>query len=121
MQRAHFVQVWTVFASIADGDFHFTGPWELQISKTVETLRQNSFQFVVTDLQRIELDQQGAIRRMKIENRRNGFHLEQPQEFSDMFMRLEADLMAEVNEQGLIAGAFELRAFRQERRHAAKV
>ena len=68
-------------------------------------------------LQRIEFDQQRAVRRMKIADTRNGLQLEQPQQLPDLLMGLEGNFLTEVNQQRLIARPLESRAFARRSNH----
>ena len=58
---------------------------------------------------------------MKIAHACNWFHLEQSQQLTDALVSVERDLMAEVNQKGLIACALEPRAFGCGSEHARKV
>src|SRR5216684_3422945 len=105
----HIVQVWTVLAAVAHGNFQLPRLREMHVFQPVEIGPQNRLQFDVAQLQRIEFDQQRGIRRMKIADARNGFQLEQAEQPHHMLMSIECNLLPEVNQQRLVARGLEPR------------
>src|SRR2546421_4810301 len=132
VHRAHLTQVGTILSAIAHWNYHLMRPWEYPLIKPLEASPQNRFHFLVPQPKCIKLDQQRAIRRMKIPKAFNGFQLQQPQQLPDPFIRLERDLRLyrpsfssafsilslEINQQRLIARQFESRAFARLHVHA---
>ena len=98
MDGAYVDQVGAVVSAIAHGDFHAARLWQSHVLQSREILLQNFFEFVVSPLQGIELHQHGAICGMKVADACDGFQRKQLQEFSDVFVGTQGDLLAEVNE-----------------------
>src|SRR5882672_8985771 len=101
MDSAHLSQIRTELSAIAHRDFHPPRPRQFYPFKPLEIPPENRFHFVVSQPQSIKLDQQRAVRRMKIADACNGLQLEQPQQLLDLLMGLECNLLTEVNQQRL--------------------
>ena len=63
----------------------------------------------MAQLEGIEFDQHGAVGGMKIADAWNRLQLEQAQEPADMLVCLRGDLLAEIDQERLIAGALKSR------------
>jgi hypothetical protein len=81
-------------------------------------LRQYLFEIMVAQLEGIEFDQHGAVGGMKIADAWTWLQLEQAQEPADMLVCLRGDLLAEIDQERLIAGAPKSRGLGSRWEHA---
>jgi hypothetical protein len=106
---AYIREVGAVDSAVAHRNFYLTRLGQSYVFQACKILPQSFFELFVPVLERIELDQHGAIRGMEVADAFDGFCLEKTQQFSDAFVSVERNVLAEVNEKRLIAGAQELR------------
>jgi hypothetical protein len=95
------------FPAVAHGDFELARCRKNDVLQAVEIGTENRFEFIMAQFQHVEFDEQGAVGGMKIADAGNGLQLEEMQETADAAMSLECDLLAEGNQQGLIACGLE--------------
>jgi hypothetical protein len=115
---AYVFEVRSILSAVAHRDCHLARLRESHVIQSREILLQSFFQIFVPSLERIELDQHGAVCGVKVADACNGIGRKQLQEFSDAFVSVEGDLLAEVNQEGLVACALKLRTAGCGREHA---
>ena len=120
-QGADFVEVRAVFTSIADGNFDFAGRRQRQIFEASQILLESAFQFFVLNLQRIEGNQDRTICGVKVADTLKGFRFDEPEQLANMLVRRNADLMSEIDKQGLVTGAAKLSAHWPRNKHGARL
>ena len=91
VQRAHLSQIRTKLTAIAHRDFQVPRRWQFNLSKPRKMPPQCCFQLFVPHLKRIEFNQQRTIRWMQIADARHWLQFEQPQQPTNIFIRLKCD------------------------------
>src|ERR1700674_322858 len=109
-----------MFAAVAHGDFHMARLREPHVIQACEILLQNFFQLFMPTLEGIELDQHGAVRRMKVADAFKRFCLKKEQQLPHSLVSLLCDSIAEIDQKRLIACAFESRMADWKGEHVGK-
>src|SRR6266404_4134165 len=97
MYRTNVNEVWAVSSAVTHGNFNFTRFGQAHIFEPPNISPQDILQFIGMPVQRVELDQYGAIRGMQISHAGNRFRLEEGQQFSDAVVSVKRDLVTEVD------------------------
>src|SRR5467141_2608973 len=114
----HVSKVWTELTAVAHRDFHLPRLRKIHFFQSLEISPKNRFHFLMPQPKSIKLHQQRAISRMKIADAQHRLQIKQPQQLNDLLMGLESNLLPEDNQQRLIAGRLESRAFARRGEHA---
>jgi hypothetical protein len=83
---ANIREVRAKLSAITDGDFPTPRLGQADFVEAVKIWTKVGFDFVMPQLERIELDQNGAIRRMKIDDAAERLQFEQAKQLSDFLM-----------------------------------
>jgi hypothetical protein len=83
---ANLCEIRAKLSAITDGDFPTPRLGQADFVEAVKIWTKVGFDFVMPQLERIELDQNGAIRRMKIDDAAERLQFEQAKQLSDFLM-----------------------------------
>ena len=107
---ANIREVRAKLSAIAYWDFPMARLGHRDFVEAVKIWTETGFDFVMSQLESIELDQNGAIRRVKIDDTAERFQFEQAKQLSDLLMGRQRNLVIEIDEQRIIAGRPKLRS-----------
>src|SRR5579862_5450358 len=97
-------------SAITDGNFPMPRLGQTDFVEAVKVWTKTCFDFVMPQLESIELDQDRAIGRMKIDNAADRLQFEQAKQLSDFLISDQRNVMIEIDEQRIVAGKLKLRS-----------
>jgi len=95
------VEVGAGFAPVADGDFHGAGGYVGGVAGGLHALADQVFDFGMRAQARIEIDEEGGVRGMQVQDAAHGFH--SAGEKLHLAVRVERDFVTERDEKGAVA------------------
>ena len=97
-------------SAITDGDFPTPRLGQADFVEAVKVRTKTCLDFVMPQLEGIELDQDRAIGRMKIDNAADRLQFEQAKQLGDLLISDQRNVVIEINEQRIITCGQKLRS-----------
>lgn len=103
MKFRNVVEVGSQFAAVTDGNFDGAAFGKADGFRAIQILTKGRFHFVMGNAAGVKRDHERGVSRLKIAEPAGRLLLQETHQFQDALMRGQADFLAEINENGLVA------------------
>src|SRR5271165_3688041 len=110
VERSNFLQIGAELTAVADGNFDEARGRGRNFFGAMLAGTKKSFDLGVIDLQRVEFDQKRTVSGLQIAQPGRRLGLQETEDANDAAMRGQRDLLAKIDEQGLVACSAESQA-----------